>query len=188
MFGEIKELISRYGGEHPWLIFAAIVILPGLGFPSSILLLLAGAVWGADPGSALIAIGAVVLNIVWTHLVAAGPGKGLVARLLGARWQRWQNLPRNDLFKLTCMLRMTPGVPLCVQNYALGLLGVPLWQSIAVAIPFTGLYIFGFVLTGGAIFEGRAGLALTGLCLVAAAGLGLRLLASRRKAVPDNSR
>jgi len=183
MLSDLKDLITRHGGEHPWLIFAAIVILPGLGFPSSVLLLLAGAVWGADPQSALIAIGAVILNIVWTHVVAAGPGKGIIARLLGARWQRWQALPRNDLFKLTCMLRLTPGVPLCVQNYALGLLGVPLWQSIAVAIPITGLYIFGFVLTGGAIFEGHAGLALVGICLVAALAIGLRFLASRRKAL-----
>ena len=183
---ELKDLIARYGAEHPWLIFVAIVILPGLGFPSSLLLLLAGAVWGADVRSALIAIGAVILNIVWTHLVAAGPGKNLIARLLGERWERWRMLPRNDHFKLACMLRLTPGVPLCVQNYALGLLGVPLWQSVAVAIPITGLYIFGFVLTGGAIFEGRAGLALTGISLVAVAALGLRFIAKRKAKVQES--
>jgi uncharacterized membrane protein YdjX (TVP38/TMEM64 family) len=179
MLNDLKELISQHGNEHPWVIFAAIVVLPGLGFPSSVLFLMAGAIWGADFRSGTIALLGVVCNIAWTHLAAAGPGKGLLTRWMGRHLDRWRDLPRSDLLKLACMLRLTPGVPLFVQNYALGILGVPLWQSIAVAIPITGLYVYGFVITGGAIFQGHFGMAVAGVSLIVVASIGLRILSKR---------
>lgn len=77
------------------------------------------------------------------------------------------------------MLRITPGVPLFVQNYTLGLLGVPLLHSLVIALPICGLYTSGFVLTGGAIFKGHIGLIIAGFSLLAAASIGINL--ARRK-------
>jgi uncharacterized membrane protein YdjX (TVP38/TMEM64 family) len=175
----LKEAISVYGTRFPWVIFTALVILPGFGFPASALLLLAGAIWGSSLQSGLTALAAIALNISWTHSLAAGPGRHLAIRLLGDRWLRWHTMPRNDHLKLACLLRLTPGVPLFVQNYVLGLLGVPLRESLLIAIPVTGLYVFGFVLTGGALFEGKTGLAVTGLSLVVVAAIGVRFAKSR---------
>jgi len=173
---QVKQWMEGYGEQYPWLIFVALVFLPGFGFPASILLLLAGMVWGPEVSSALLALAAVALNIIWTHAVANGPGRNLVIRLLGERWQRWKNQPRTDLIKLAVILRLTPGVPLFIQNYVLGLLGVPLAHSLLTALPLTGLYVFGFVLTGGAVFEGQLGRAVTGVCLIVVAGLVVKLV------------
>ena len=84
-------------------------------------------------------------------------------------------MPRTNLWKLALMLRITPGVPLFVQNYTLGLLGVPLLHSLAIALPISALYASGFVLTGGAIFKGHIGLVVAGVSILAAASIGINL-------------
>ena len=172
----LKQQVTDYGSHHPALLFAGIAVLPAFGFPASALLLLAGIVWGSNAGSCAIALGAIVLNIIATHCFAAGPGKKVVSRLLGERVKPWGNLSAADHAKVTWLIRITPGIPLFVQNYVLGFLGVSLRQSLAAALPITGLYVCGFVLTGGAIFDGAWGLAITGICLVVAAGFAARLL------------
>jgi len=174
-----KEQLSVHGNAHPWILFVALVILPGFGFPVSALLVLAGVIWGTSWSSCAIALLAIALNMIWTHWLAAGPARALVIKWLGHRWERWKNLPRADLVKLACMLRVTPGIPLFVQNYTLGLLKVPLGLYLSVSLPLTGLYAIGFVLTGGAIFEGRAGLAISGIGVLIAALVLLRFIRSR---------
>ena len=176
-----KDMIIGCCRAYPVVLFAALVLLPGFGFPSSALLLLAGATWGSNWTSCALAIGATALNISWTYLVAAGPASSLVARLLGARWDRWRSLGHTDRIRLAILLRVTPGVPLFVQNYVLGLLAVPFLPYILISVPINAVFVIGFVLTGGAIFEGRAGLALTGTAVLVAAILVLRLLRSRFK-------
>jgi len=172
----LKEQVTEYGTLHPGLLFAGIAVLPAFGFPASALLLLAGIVWGSNATSCAIALGAVILNIVGSHGLAAGPGKKLIVRLLGERTRPWRNLSRKDHVRLSWLIRITPGIPLFVQNYVLGVLGVPLRQSLLAALPVTGIYVCGFVLTGGAIFDGAWGLAIAGISLVVAAGVAARMM------------
>jgi len=182
----IKDIVLLWCRANPTILFIAIIILPGFAFPVAPLLILAGVVWGSNPLSCSIALTAVLLNIAWSHLLAAGPARGYITALLGKRWERWKNIPPTDHWRLTCLLRVTPGVPLFVQNYLIGMLGIPLRFSLAVAVPITGLYACGFVLTGGAIFEGRIGLLIVGLSLLVAAGLALKTL-HRRLALRSQS-
>jgi uncharacterized membrane protein YdjX (TVP38/TMEM64 family) len=174
-----KQFVTHYGTQYPWAIFVALVILPGLGFPASALFLLAGIVWGSNATSCLLVLAAVALNVIWTHTVAAGPARKLMIRWMGERLQPWFALPNKDLTKIAWMLRVTPGVPLFVQNYGLGALGVPLRLSLLTAIPGVSLYACGFVLTGGAIFDGRVGMAITGISLLLVAAIGVKILRSR---------
>ena len=175
----LKQQVTDYGELHPGLLFAGIVVLPAFGFPASALLLLAGIVWGSNPASCAIALGAIFLNIIVTHSFAAGPGKKFVSRFLGARLKPWERFSAADHAKVTWLVRVTPGIPLFVQNYLLGFLGVSLRQSLLVALPITGFYVCGFVLTGGAIFDGTWGLAITGICLVVATGFAARMMRRR---------
>ncbi len=175
----LKEPILGWCRSNPIALFAAIVILPGFAFPVAPLLILAGVVWGSSLQGCAIALAAVVLNISWTHLVASGPFRHRIIKLLGARFEKWQEMPKNDHFRVSCLLRVTPGVPLFVQNYVIGLLGIPLRFSIALAIPITGLYVCGFVLTGGAIFEGKIGFLILGISLLIAATMIVNIIRSR---------
>jgi len=174
-----KQFVTSYGAEYPWVIFVALVVLPGFGFPASALFLLAGIVWGSNPMSCLLAVSAIVLNVIWTHTVASGPARKLMIRWMGERLQPWFALPNKDLMKIAWVLRVTPGMPLFVQNYGLGALGVPLRISLLTALPVVSLYACGFVLTGGAIFDGRVGMAITGISLLVVAAIGVKILRSR---------
>lgn len=173
---ELKHLLATFGSQFPWVVFLAIAILPGIGCPASPLLVLAGLVWGSNATSCGLALTAVALNIVWTHALACGPGKALIIRLLGNRWDHLSTLPRTDLARMAWLLRVTPGVPLFVQNYAIGVLGIPLRFSLLTALPGAGLFVCGFVLTGGAIFEGRVGVAITGMGILIAAVLAVKIV------------
>jgi len=180
MVWQAKDLLIGWCRDYPFVLFAALVLLPGFGFPSSILLVVAGATWGNSKWTACaLAMAATALNMSWTYLLAAGPASSLVARLLGTRWDRWRSLDQNDRIRLAILLRVTPGVPLFVQNYVLGLLAVPFLPYIL--IPLNGIYVVGFVLTGGAIFKGSLGGTFFGVAVLVAAILVLRLLRARFK-------
>ncbi len=165
--------------DNPGWIFLAIAILPAFAVPSSPLLILAGLVWGATWQACAIALTAVAINIIGSHLLAAGPARRLLTRIVGPRIARFRNLGTADQVRLVTIVRFTPGVPLCVQNYGLGLLGTPLRLSLALAIPTTGFHVCGLVLTGGAIFDGRLGLLILGLSVLIVATLALHLLRSK---------
>ncbi len=175
----MKEPVLGWCRSNPVALFAAIAILPGLGFPASPLLILAGAVWGSDLGSCFIAIAATALNMTWTYAAAAGPARRIIARLLGTRWDRWRDMDRRNLLKLTLLLRITPGVPLVIQNYTLGLLAVPFVPYLLISVPINGLFVTGFVLTGGAIFEGSLGAAIAGVSILIAASIAVKMIRSR---------
>jgi uncharacterized membrane protein YdjX (TVP38/TMEM64 family) len=175
----MKEPVLGWCRSHPLALFAAIAILPGFGFPVAPLLILAGAVWGSNSTGCALALLAVTVNITWSHLLAAGPGSKTILRLLGSRWQPWQNIPSKDHWRISCLLRVTPSIPLFVQNYMIGILGIPLFQSLAIALPITGLYVCGFVLTGGAIFQGQIGLFIIGVSVLVAATLAIKIIRAR---------
>ena len=172
---------------YPVVLFVALAVLPGLGFPSSALLVLAGATWGSNWTSCAVALFATFLNMSWTYVVAVGPASTLVARLLGTRWDRWRSLGPKDRIRLAILIRVTPGVPLFVQNYVLGLLAVPFLPYILISVPLNGIFVIGFVLTSGAIFEGRVGAAITGIAVLVAAILLVRMLRARFKSLKPNT-
>lgn len=174
-----KEPLLAWCRSNPLVLFAAIAILPGFAFPVAPLLILAGVVWGSNPMACGLAMTAVAINITWSHLLASGFCRKYFERILGRHWKRWESVAETDHWRLALVLRITPGIPLCFQNYLLGLLGVPIRYSLGIAIPTTGLYVCGFVLTGGAIFEGRLGLLLIGISILAAATLAVKIARHR---------
>ena len=178
-----KDQLIGWCRAYPVVLFVALVLLPGFGFPASALLVLAGATWGSNLTGCAVALFATFLNMTWTYVVAAGPASKLVARLLGARWDRWRCLGQKDRIRLAVLLRVTPGVPLFVQNYVLGLLAVPFLPYILISVPLNGVFVIGFVLTSGAIFEGRLGMAISGVAVLVAAIVLVHLLRARFKAV-----
>jgi len=173
------EALLHFLREHPALLFAAIAILPGFAVPSSPLLVLAGVVWGPTPTGCALALAAIGLNICWTHILAAGPARKIIIRLIGDRLARFRPAVATSHWKIVCALRLPPGVPLFIQNYGIGLLGAPLRLSLALAIPTTAVHVCGFVLTGGAILEGRIAILLLGITLLILATLIIHTLRKR---------
>ncbi|MBC8127744.1 MAG: hypothetical protein H8M99_11450, partial [Gloeobacteraceae cyanobacterium ES-bin-144] len=115
------KAVNDYLVTHPWALFWALVVLPGLPVPVSALLFTAGVVWRENPMMAvLLSMLAISLNLTWTYWLAAGPARKLVEKMLTATTIQIPDLPRGDHLKLILVLKLTPGIPFFFQNYLLG--------------------------------------------------------------------
>jgi uncharacterized membrane protein YdjX (TVP38/TMEM64 family) len=165
---ELLDLGHSFLEENPWALFVVMATLPGLGFPSSATLMLFGVVMAPHygmPAAVALAIAAQILCSIWTYGLAAGPLKRLLRRYL----QRERALPEMSKYnavRLGLILRLTPGIPYALQNIILGIIGMRFRDYLLVSIPTTSLWTACFVITGGAIFKGQLGWAITGIVIL----------------------
>jgi uncharacterized membrane protein YdjX (TVP38/TMEM64 family) len=165
---------------HPWWLFGALVILPGLPVPTSALLILAGTVWRDRPVMACaICLLAIALNMSWTYWAAARPGRGLVEKLLAASALRIPELPKNNQLGVLLLLRLTPGVPFFLQNYLLGFFRVPFGLYLPVSVGCNGLIASGIVLSGAGVAGGNMKPVITGVALIVVGLVIVQMLRSR---------
>lgn len=158
--------------SNPWALFLALVFLPALPVPMSLLFLTAGIVWKETPIMACaICILAMALNQTWTYWFAAVPARKLVEKLLAATSIQIPDLPRGDHLKLILVLRLTPGIPLFFQNYLLGFLRAPFHLYLPISILCTGVIGCGVVLSGAGLADGKLKWAIVGVSLIVLGGV-----------------
>lgn len=180
MLGDGWEATQCWLAGNRWWLFMALVILPGFPVPTSMLLLLTGTVWVERPVvGCLVALAGIALNMVWTHWLAAGPGRKLVAKWLEALALRLPVIPAGDHVRMTLVFRLTPGVPFFLQNYLLGFFGVPFRIYLPLSLLCNGFLTCAFVLGGAGISSGRLGSAISGVSVLVAAVIGLRWIRAR---------
>jgi len=186
---EFWTVTQAYLTKNPWALFLALVILPGLPVPTSLLMLTAGVVWREQPVMACgLCMLALALNFTWTYWLAAGPARRLVEKLLTATSLKIPELPHGDHLKLILVLRLTPGIPLFLQNYLLGFLRAPFYLYLPVSLLCTGIICIGVILSGAGIADGNLKWAITGLSLIVLGGVFTHLLRGwlgRRKKVKE---
>ena len=170
---------------NPWALIALLATLPGLGFPISPVLILFGLVlvplYGI-PITLALAISAQGLCTTWTYALAAGPLRTLLTRYV-LRHRELPEMSAANTLRLGLIMRITPGIPYALQNIVLGILGMRLRPYLLVSIPTTSLWTVGFVMTGGAIFKGQVGWAITGIVIIFALVLATRMWTRKN---PDN--
>lgn len=153
--------------ERPWWLFAGLIVLPALPIPTSALLLLAGTVWRDRPVAACaICLLAMALNMSWTYWAAAGPGRGLVVKLLDAMGLRVPELPKGNDLRVILLMRLTPGFPFFVQNYLLGFFRVPFRLYLPVSMACSGMISVGVVLSAAGVADGNLTPVLSGVALI----------------------
>lgn len=175
--------VRTYLEAHPMLLIFILATLPGLGFPISPLLILTGIVLAPRYGLAAtcaIAVSAQVFCSIWTYALAVGPLREYLKRRVLRKWNPPDLTDRNAL-RLGLIIRITPGIPYCLQNIALGVIGLRFKTYLIASVPVMAVVTTGFVLTSGAIFQGKAGLALTGALLLVVVVLATRILRNRTK-------
>jgi len=102
---------------------------------------------------------------------------------LRARGKNVPQIPEGEETLWILLLRVTPGVPLFVQNYLLGLAQVRFGRYLALSLPVQTGYAVTFVSLGQALRDSnvwRGMLAVSGLAAVAVAVLLLRRHLDRR--------
>lgn len=174
LFGQILDALKK----HPWVLLLALATLPGLGFPISPLLIMIGIVFTPRyglPAACALGILAQSCCTIWSYLLAAGPLRGTLRRIISRR-RELPLLDDTNALQLGLVLRITPGIPYALQNIVLGLVGMRLKPYLAVSIPISAAWTVGFIMTGGALFEGRLGLAIAGMLLLVALVILTKLL------------
>jgi len=172
---------------RPWALFIALAVLPGLPFPVSALLLAAGVAWNDRPVWACgLSLCALAINMSWTYWVAAHPGRRLVERFISWSGMKIPDIRHGDQLRLILVLRLTPGIPLFFQNYALGFVRAPFRLYLPLSIVINGVFSCGIVLVGAGVSDGKSlpvisGVALLVVAVVVTKWLRARVLRRREK-------
>lgn len=162
------ELIRSAGAVT---FFLAMALLPAVGVPLSFFSLTAGSVFGPQLGLPLVmvlSLAAIALNMALSYGLASRAFRPALEYLVKRLGYRLPQVDSGDVTDLIVLLRVTPGVPFPVQNYLLGLSGVPfvryLIVSCLIQLPLNGAVIF----FGEALLQGKGKVALVSLLLLLA--------------------
>lgn len=167
--GELHEFVDY--AQHQLeslpapLFFLAIGLLPMVGVPIVPLYILAGAVYGVW-GGLLGMGGSLLVNFTLSYWVASRFLRSLVYRMVRrAGWNPPENPPVYPV-RFTLLVRFTPGAPLMLQNYFLGLTQIPFKTFLVVSWLAEMVIAAGYIMTGKSLFSGQWGYLLAGVVLV----------------------
>lgn len=118
--------------EHlnSWVVFAGITLLPLVGFPVTILHIVAGMRWGPKLGLALVVVS--ILLQLFASFALVHLFRPLFERKLAKFRER---VPRGAHGPVTLFTALLPGVPYFAKNYLIPVMGVPLRTFILWCFP-----------------------------------------------------
>lgn len=173
-----REICDYLGDSEPWVFFTAFVILPLFGFPVSLFYFIAAELYGRVP-SVLFVGTSLMVHLGVVFWIASKLFRGLIANLISrSRYHLPQILP-SEYVKITVALRISPGVPFFVQNYLLGLGGIPFSVFFFVSWPIQFLWAVAFILLGESAFEGNLSIGLMSVCFIIALGIITKIVRER---------
>jgi uncharacterized membrane protein YdjX (TVP38/TMEM64 family) len=183
-----KRGVALLAAIGPWAFFSAMALLPAFGVPATFFTLTAGSAFGPTMGMVgVVAAGvtATAVNIALTYWLARSLFRGWLERLVTRLGYKLPEVETADISDLIIILRTTPGIPLCIQNYLLGLAEAPVGRYLAISylisFPTTAAYLW----FGDALVHGKGGRILVALLLIVAAVMATHILRrhyGRRKA------
>lgn len=189
--GELREaserIVAALREAGPVVFFAAMAVLPALGFPLMPFTVIAGPVFGPQLGvgpTILCALAAVAANVALSYWLASRVLRTWVLRLAAWLGYRLPAMPAGSAWQLVTVVRLAPGLPFWMQSYLLGVVRAPFAAYLTLSTLIPALYIAMTIAGGDALMRGRgrtALLAFAGLGFVAAV---VHLLRKRRPAVP----
>ena len=184
----VDAVILGVRGAGPVAFFAAMAVLPAVGFPMLAFTLAAGPVFGPVLGPGWVigwSLLAVAANLLLTYWLTNRALRPLITRLLDYFEVRLPQSAAGGAWQTTLIVRLTPGPPFWIQSYLLGLIRVPLVPYLVVSTLLMAGYIVALVCGGEALIEGNGGLAFmaAGVLVVTVSVLQLlRQRTARRRA------
>jgi len=130
--------------------FIGMALLPLVGVPSTPLFVLAGVTFGlgtALAGSAL----AVLANLLLSHLLVRRLLWSPLSRLFDRFHHQPPDVTAGNAFGVLLLLRLTPGLPSALKNYASALVDVPFMVYLGVSWATTLLYAVGLIVLGDSL-------------------------------------
>jgi uncharacterized membrane protein YdjX (TVP38/TMEM64 family) len=168
----IERGLAMVRDAGPAAFFVAMALLPAAGVPILAFSLTAGPAFAGRIGMGWVvvfALLAVTANFTLTYFLARRALRPLLEKLVVRLGYKLPQVAAGDATDLAILVRVTPGIPLSVQNYLLGLADVPFGKYFAVSAAVTWVYQTAFVLFGEALLHGRGKVAMiAGSLLIAA--------------------
>ena len=161
-------------------------MLPLIGVPISPLWIATGVRAGTLLGGA-VSVGALALNQTLGYWLARKWLRRPIEAWLRARHRAVPAIPAGEETLWIILVRVTPGLPLFIQNYLLGLARVPFATYLRISLPIQMAYAVAFVSLGQAFKDSniwRGMLAASVLVAVLIAVVLIRKVVSRRMPPP----
>jgi len=180
--GAINSVVLSLRDAGPVAFFAAMALLPAVGFPMMAFTLAAGPVFGPTLGAGWVigwALLAVLANLLLSYWLASRALRPLVGRLLNRFEIRLPENLAGSAWQVTLITRLAPGPPYWVQSYLLGVIRVPLLPYLVVSLLVMGGYLVALVLGGKAVTEGNGRLGFAAVAVLAVFITVLQVLRKR---------
>jgi uncharacterized membrane protein YdjX (TVP38/TMEM64 family) len=143
--------------------FFCMALLPLLGVPSTPLFVLGGVTFGLGTALAGSAV-AIVVNLILSRLLARRFLLNPLSRILERFHLQPSDVSAGNALGVLLLIRLTPGLPSALRNYAAALVVVPFRVYLGVSWSTTFLYAVGLIVLGDSL--GNASLAEAGFALV----------------------
>ncbi len=164
------EVFEASAIRHPWLYILVLAFLPLIGMPVTPLYILGGLLYGF-PYAFFLGVPAILLNLLIVFGLCQKYLRPFLIRfLIQLGHKPWQVDPK-ETWRITLLVRATPGPPIFLQSYLLCLAAVPLTPFLTLSWPIECIHLGVFSFSAGSAGDGHWGLAITGLSLIAIASV-----------------
>ncbi len=171
----IHDMTERIRELGPLPFFFALAILPALGAPITPFYLVAGSSFGIKAAIPLVLTG-LAANMALSYIMARWILRPLIVRIVERLGYKIPVIRTEDRWSIAFLVRVTPGPPFPVQNYVLGLAGVPFGIYMIVSVLVASFFAVGMTWFGDSLMRGESGMLVAGVCMLVAAFLAVRLV------------
>jgi uncharacterized membrane protein YdjX (TVP38/TMEM64 family) len=158
-FNELLEFIREQGVIWFYLAF---VFLALVGVPSTPFFLVGGAAFSVSQNLTVIAI-ALILHFTLAWFIAAKWMRGPIKQFMLCRGVKLPQVRPDNQWRIAILIKFTPGVPLFIKNYLIGVAGVGFIPFLAVSGLSTYVLAAAFVTMGHSVIKGQLGVLLGGI-------------------------
>ncbi len=167
--------------------FLLMALLPAAGCPLTVFTFTAGPVFAPTLGMPLVLLLVglcLAVNLALTYWLARYALKPWLERLCAWLGYRLPRVAPENQRGLVILVRVTPGPPYVLQNYLLGLAGIPFGTYFFISWAISAIYASALVLFGDALMQGEGRTALLAVSLLVGVMVGVQFLRRhyRRKA------
>ncbi len=176
---DVKGLVAQglefVRGLGPVAYYTCMAVVPILPVPFLAFLLPVVSLFGerlGTPVAVLLGLLAATANMAITYALARWALRPVLEKLMTRLGYKVPQVEAGDETDLIVIMRVTPGIPFCVQHYLLGLARVSFGRYLLVSCAAAWPQGIGFMLFGDALLHGKGRVALLSfsLLLVVAAG------------------
>lgn len=183
---DVEEFVDETAAAGPLPFFAALAVLPAIGFPTTPLFLLAGAAFGTVVGI-VGTILSMTINLAMIYWLAGGYLRRMIETHLLVRFRyTLPDLSRVGAWRFTLLIKLAPGVPSFIKNYVAAIAGVPAKPYFGVLWPLTMLYAAAVILLGDSLHDGDHSMTVVAVASLIVLLIALKLLRPGRRGDRDD--